>query len=119
MKAPSRIPFTVHGAIEMLTGLGLLVAPFALKFEDGTAVAAVTAGALLIGLSLMSFADSTDRPALALSAHARFDFAAVLGLLIVAILVALSGDPVATLSFVAAGVTQFALSLTTRYSATA
>jgi len=64
-----RISLPTHAVIELLGGLALLVAPFALGFGPAGTVVAVTAGVLLVGLAL---AGSDSLP---LRAHHAFDLA--------------------------------------------
>ena len=47
-----RLSLHEHGAIELLTGLALVAAPFVLGFGPVALVASLTAGALLAGLGL-------------------------------------------------------------------
>lgn len=98
-----------HGAIELLLGLLLIVAPFALGFELAAGVIAVTAGALLVGLAL-----SADQ-SLPVSAHHAFDHALAAALLAAAVIVGFGGDRGAGGAFAVAATAQLMLVASTRY----
>lgn len=106
-----------HGAIELVAGLLTMVAPFLFGFTPAGAVAAIVIGALIVGLSLV--AASPEQGSLPISAHFAFDRGIVIGLLGGGALIGLAGDAGAALYLALTGVALLALSLTTRYSATA
>lgn len=109
------ISFPTHAALELTTGLGLMVAPFALGFSAAGLVAAVTIGALIAGLALS--AATSEHSGVPISAHWAFDQALALGLLGSAAVIAIAGDRVAAITFAVAALAQLALTVTTRYSA--
>ena len=113
MTAFRLISLPTHAALELLTGLALMVAPFALGFGAGGAVVAVTLGALLAGLGL---AASGEPAGLRIATHHAFDQAIVVVLIGAALAVALADDRGAALALAAASAAQLALSLVTRYS---
>ena len=94
-----------------------MVAPFLFGFTPAGTVAAVVIGALIVGLSLA--AASPEGGSLSIAAHFVFDRGIVFGLLGGSVLIGLAGDAGAALFLALAGVALLALSLTTRYSATA
>ena len=109
------IPLSVHGALEMLTGLVLMLAPFMVSLSPAGGVAAVTLGAILVGVALTSM-DVGDR-SVGVGAHYALDHGVALGLLAGAIsLLALAGDAAAALVLALAALLQLTLSVTTRYS---
>ncbi|HVS28030.1 MAG TPA: hypothetical protein VHE14_00645 [Solirubrobacteraceae bacterium] len=116
MTAFRLIPFTLHGAIELLIGLALMVAPFALGFTAAGTLAAVLIGAMLFGLALGTSNVEPGGRGVSIAAHYSLDVAAVLGLLGAALVLALAGDRNAGIAFVAAFAAQLALATTTRYS---
>lgn len=105
------ISLQLHGALELLTGMLALVAPFALGFTLPGAVVSILIGVCAVGLAL----DAAQQPA-RVSAHQAFDygiaFAAVLG----AIPLAVAGDAAAALFLGAFGLAQLALDGSTRWS---
>ena len=115
MTAFRLISLPAHGALELLAGLFVMVAPFLFGFTVAGAVAAVVIGALIVGLSLAT--TDTERGSLPIAAHFAFDRGLVLGLLGAGVVVALAGDAAAAIFLGATGAALLALSLTTRYSA--
>lgn len=119
MTAMRLIPLPVHGALELLTGLLTMVAPFAFGFGPAAAVVSVAIGATLVGLSLAATAsaDPVDpRATLPVSTHHALDYGLTLGLLAAAGVVAFDGDQVAGVVLAAIGGVQLLLNLSTRYS---
>jgi hypothetical protein len=117
MTAFRLISLPAHGALEMVAGLFTMVAPFLFGFTPAGTVAAVVIGALIVGLSLA--AATTDQGSLPISAHFAFDRGIVIGLVGAGAVISLAGDAGAALFFALTGAALLALSLTTRYSATA
>ena len=117
MTAFRLISLPAHGALELLAGLLTMVAPFLFGFTAAGAVVAIVIGALVVGLSLATA--STEQGSMPIAAHFAFDRGIVIGLLGAGVLVGLAGDAAAALFFGLIGAALLALSLTTRYSATA
>jgi hypothetical protein len=115
MTAFRLISLPAHGALELLAGLFVMVAPFLFGFTPAGAVAAVVIGALIVGLSLAT--SSTEGGSLPIAAHFAFDRGLVIGLLGAGVVVGLAGDAAAALFLAATGMALLVLSLTTRYSA--
>ena len=114
MTALRLIPLPTHAALEMLLGLALMVAPFALGAGTAGMVAAVVVGALLVGLALQGL-EAGGRPALPVSAHHAADYGVVIGMGLGALVLAID-DATAASVFAAAAVAQLALTATTQYS---
>jgi len=106
-----------HSALELPAGIFTMVAPFLFGFTPAGAVVSVVVGVLIVDLSLA--AASPERGSLPISAHFAFDRGIVIGLLGGGALIGLAGDAGAALFLALTGVALLALSLTTRYSATA
>jgi hypothetical protein len=113
MTAFRLISLPLHGALELLVGLALMAAPFALGLSLAATVIGVTVGAIVVGLALRAAGD----PDLDVSAHYAFDQGLVVGLVAAALTLAIAGDGLAALLFVAGAIASLALNLTTRYSA--
>jgi hypothetical protein len=96
-----------------------MAAPFLFGFGTAGTIVAVVVGALIVGLALATAGDDTGRGRLPISAHFAFDRGLVIGLLGVAVVLALSGDLAAAAFMALAGAALLALSATTRYSAAA
>jgi hypothetical protein len=121
MTAFRLIPLPVHGALELLTGLFTMAAPFLFGFGTAAAVVAVGVGAVLVGLALSSTATGDPqqhlRGTLSVAGHHAADYGVALGLLGAAAVVAAAGDAVAGFALAAIGAAQLLLNLSTRYSA--
>jgi len=113
MTAFRLVPLHLHGALELLVGLGLMVAPFAFGLSDAAIVAGLATGAIVVGLALrVATGDDID-----VSAHYASDIALVIGLVAGAVVLALAGDAVASLVFATTAILALVLNVTTRYSA--
>ncbi|HEY6694899.1 MAG TPA: hypothetical protein VI006_18755 [Solirubrobacteraceae bacterium] len=102
-----RLSLTEHGALEMLVGLALIAAPFALGFGPAGLVASMAAGAVIAGLGL-----SEGMP---ISSHMAADTAVALALLGVALLVS-AEEAVAGGVLAAAAAGELALGVCTRWT---
>ena len=112
MSALRLLPLPIHSALEMLVGLVLISAPFALGLSTPALVAGVFIGALVAGLGLQTMDPDTS----SVTAHHAADHGIALGLAGAAI-VFTGVDASAALLFGAAALAQLALNLTTRYTA--
>ena len=112
MTALRFIPLPIHAALEMLLGLALGVAPFALGLSTAAAFVGVIAGVLVVGLALQSIDEH-----LHVGAHLAGDQGLTLGLAAAGAVMAASGDAAAAAVFAAVAGAQLILILATRYSA--
>jgi hypothetical protein len=103
-----RLSLPEHGAVELLVGLALIAAPFALGFGPAGLVASMVAGAVLAGLGL-----GDELP---ISTHMAADVFVAAALLAVAVALAAGEERTAggLLAAVAAG--ELALSAGTRWT---
>ena len=115
MPALRLVPLPIHSALEMLAGLALGVAPFALGLGTAAAFVGVIAGVLIVGLSLQSL-DTGDGGGVHVAAHLAADQGLALGLAAAGAIMAATGDGVAAALFTAAAGLQLVLILVTRYS---
>jgi hypothetical protein len=113
MTAFRLISLGLHGALELVAGLALMGAPFALGFAPAATVAAIAVGALIVGLALGA---ATLEEGGSIASHHAYDWGVVTGLAGAAILFAAVGEPAAAITFAVVALAQTALSLTTRYS---
>jgi hypothetical protein len=102
-----RLSLPEHGAIELLLGLALIAAPFALDYGPGGLLASMAAGAVIAGLGL------GDAP---ISAHISADFLVAVVLLMLSIALAASGERVAGGVLAVAAACELALSVGTRWT---
>jgi hypothetical protein len=114
MTAFRLISFGAHGALELVIGLALIVAPFALAFGPGATVAGVSIGALIVGLAFGAATLELDRGSI--GGHHAYDWGAVAGIAVAAAGLAAVGESAAAITFAIAAVAMTALALTTRYS---
>jgi hypothetical protein len=117
MTAFRLISLPVHGALELMFGLALMVAPFALGFGPAGIVCGVVLGALVAGMAFST--TPGERGGVPIAAHFAFDRGLVIGLLAAAVMLASIDDRAAALFFALVALAQLALSLTTRYTASA
>jgi len=115
MTALRPISLPLHGALELLTGMLALMAPFALGFSTAGAVVSIMIGVLAVGLALDASVTQPRR----ISSHLAFDYALAFAAIAVALPLAIAGDGAAALALGAFGLIQLALNSSTRYSARA
>jgi hypothetical protein len=115
MTAFRLISLPVHGALELMLGLALMAAPFALGFGAAGTLTAVVVGALIVGLALG--AAMADGGTIDVTAHHAYDLGLILGLLGAGVALAFGGDGAAAFAFLTAAAAQLALNVTTRYTA--
>ena len=113
MTALRLVPLQIHSAVEMVAGLLLMAAPFALGMSTAAMVSGVVIGALVVGTALQAL--DFDGRSFSVSAHWAADYGLALGLLGAALVIATVDSPAALL-FGGFGVAQLLLNLTTRYS---
>jgi hypothetical protein len=111
MTAMRLLPLPMHSALELLIGLALIGAPFALGLSTAALVAGAVVGALVAGLGLQA----VDPGRSSISAHHAADHGIALGLAGAAFVFASVDGPAAIL-FGAAALAQLALTVTTRYT---
>lgn len=111
MTAIRPLSLPLHGALELLTGLLVLLSPFALGFTSAGIVVAFLVGVCAVGLAL----DATQPTRVA--SHRAFDAGLAVASMLVALPLALAGDHAASLLLGCYGLTQLALTSATRYSA--
>jgi hypothetical protein len=117
MTALRLISLPTHAVLELVVGVALMAAPFALGFSAAGLVAAVLVGAIVVGLALS--ATTHDGGTVNIAAHFAFDRGIAVGLLGASLVLGLAGDVAAAGVFAAAAAAQTTLNLTTRYSARA
>ena len=116
MTALRLIPLPVHSALEMLLGLVVGAAPFALGLSAPAAIVGVVAGVLIVGLALQSL-DAGTGADVAISAHLAGDQGLALGLAAAGGVMAVAGDPIAAALFAGAAIVHLGLILATHYTA--
>ena len=108
------IPLHVHGALEVLGGPVLIVAPFVLGFGLLAAAVSIAIGAVLTGLAI-SIHD--ERGAIPLRAHAELDYAIATVTIIAGVVLGIAtGSAVVAVFMVGFGALHIALTAATRFS---
>lgn len=110
MTAFRLISLPTHGLFEMILGMALMAAPFALGFGPAGTLVAFALGVLVVGMALGA-SDS-----LPVATHFAIDQALVALSLAGALFLALSGDKAAAAVFLAAAIGLLTLNSITRYS---
>ena len=108
------VPYPLHAALELVTATALIGAPFLLGLSVDATITAAVLGALLFGLALSATGDG--RGTLPISAHAAYDAAIGLVLVVSALIFGATGEAAALLFLLVAGVAQLLLNSVTRYS---
>lgn len=103
------ISLPLHSALELLGGLALLAGPFLLGAGPAGIVAAVSLGAVLVGLAL------AGPEALPIGAHQSLDLTLVAAFAGGGVGLGLSGDPAGGLVLLVVGALQLALLAATRW----
>jgi hypothetical protein len=108
----------LRSALIMTAGLALIAAPFLIGLEAAAVTTGVAVGVVMVAVALAG-TETTGRGTLPVSAHAVYDRGIAIGLMVVAAIFGLSGEPAAALVFAAAGIATLAVTAVTRYSASA
>jgi len=106
---------SAHAATELVLGLFTVAAPFIFGFGGGATIVTLAIGALLVGLAL----SAVDHRSTSVAAHSRFDTMMAMAALAGALVLGAGRDAGAAAVLCGVGIAQFALTLTTRYSARA
>jgi ABC-type transport system involved in cytochrome c biogenesis permease subunit len=110
MRAFRRISLPTHGLVELVAGLALVLAAFALDLSATGTVLTFAAGVLVAGIGL----GAAD--ALPLEAHRQLDQALAFALATCSIVAAFTGSPVAALALLAGATLELGLSGATRWT---
>ncbi|MEO6497344.1 MAG: hypothetical protein ABIO51_07655 [Solirubrobacteraceae bacterium] len=116
MLRTGRFPLSLHALVEYAASVAVIVAPFVLGFDDGTA----TAVSIVIGVLVLGIAASTDWPAalmrvIPLPFHLALDFA-LAGMLVASpFIFGFSDETAPTAFFIVLGVVHLLLTLGTRF----
>ena len=110
-----RVPYPLHAALELVTATALIGVPFVIGLSFDATLTAAVIGAALFGLAVSATA-TEGRGTLPISAHATYDAAIGLVLVVSALIFGATGEPAALLFLLVAGVLQLLLNSVTRYS---
>ena len=111
------IPVFVHGVVEYVAGVALIVLPLLIDYESGTA----TAVSVVLGIIVLVIAATTAGPTglipqIPLPAHVALDY--VLAALLIAspFIFSFSGEGAPTAIFIALGIAHLLITIGTRFS---
>ena len=102
----------------MLVGFGLIAAPFAFGLGEAAFVTGVLVGAVCVALALAG-TDTEGRGTIPLAAHAVYDRAIGVGLILSAAIFAIADEPGAAMLFGVLGLVALVVTSITSYSARA
>lgn len=105
----------LRSALLLATGLALIGVPLFIGLEAAAVTTALVVGVLMVALALAG-TETSGRGTLPVSAQAVYDRGLAVGLMAVAALFGLSGEPSATLLFATAGIATLIVTAITRYS---
>jgi hypothetical protein len=104
-----------HSGLELAIGAALILLPFALGLSAAAVVLGFALGGLLAGLALAG-GEPASRGGLPLLAHSAYDWALGTALLCAGIALGLADGPRPFILFLAAGLAELTLTLSTSYS---
>ena len=110
------IPLFAHGVVEYLAAAVLIVAPFVLGFDSGSA----TALSIVLGVVILAIAAATDGPTSLVNqiprpAHVALDYVLVVVLIALPFLAGFSGETAPTAMFIVLGVAHLLVTIGTRF----
>jgi hypothetical protein len=110
------IPHFVHGVIEYLAGVFLIVAPFLLSYDDGQAVAV----SIVAGVAVLLIAATTRGPtslidSIPLPVHVVLDYGLAALLVAAPFLFGFSSEGPPTAAFIVLGVAHLLITVGTRF----
>lgn len=110
------IPRFVHGMVEYVAAIALLVAPFVLSFEENAA----TAASIIFGVVVLFVAASTEGPTslvdqIPLPAHVALDYVLAVALIAIPFIAGFSDETAPTVFFIALGVVHLLITIGTRF----
>ena len=110
------IPLFAHGVVEYLAAAALIVAPFVLGFDSGSA----TALSIVLGVVILAIAAATDGPTSLVNqiprpAHVALDYVLVVVLIALPFLAGFSDETAPTALFIVLGVAHLLVTIGTRF----
>lgn len=110
------IPRALHGLIEYVAAVALIVAPFVLAFDSDAA----TAASIVAGVVVLVIAASTDGPtslvnSIPLAAHILLDYLLVALLIAAPFIFGFSDETAPTAFFIGLGVAHLLVTIATRF----
>lgn len=111
------LTLSAHGAVELVAGIAMMIAPAGLGFGAAGIVVSVLLGALLagMGLGLTARASTSGRPGHDITLHTDFDTFFLVATAAAALALAVTGDRAAAAFLAVIVAVQAAMSFRTRY----
>ena len=110
------IPLALRSGLLMFVGTGLIVIPLIIGLGPAPVATGIAIGAVVVALALAG-TETSGRGTLPVAAQAVYDRGVALGLLAVALVFAIDGEPLAALVFGITGLAALVVTSITRYSA--
>lgn len=110
------IPAFVHGIIEYVAGVLLIIAPFVLAYDSGAATAvSIVLGVFVIALAASTEGSTSMMNGVPVSVHLVLDLAFAALLIASPFIFSFSGESAPTVVFIALGIAHLLISLGTRF----
>ena len=110
------IPLALRSGLLMFVGTGLIVIPLIIGLGPAPVATGIAIGGVVVALALAG-TETSGRGTLPVSAQAVYDRGVAVGLLLVALVFAIGGEPLAALVFGVTGLAALVVTSITRYSA--
>ena len=110
------IPLALRSGLLMFVGTGLIVIPLIIGLGPAPVATGIAIGGVVVALALAG-TETSGRGTLPVSAQAVYDRGVAVGLLLVALVFAIGGEPLAALVFGITGLAALVVTSITRYSA--
>jgi VIT1/CCC1 family predicted Fe2+/Mn2+ transporter len=111
------IPVLVHGLIEYVAGILLIVAPLLIGYDSGTATAvSVVVGILILIIAATTAGPTGLIPQIPLPAHVALDYVLAAFLIASPFIFSFSSESAPTAIFIALGILHLLLTIGTRFS---
>ena len=109
------IPRLVHGIVEYVAAVVLIVAPFLLKFDGAATAVSIVAGLIVLVVAAVTEGPTSLVNSLPLPAHILLDYALAALLVAAPFLFGFSGQTTPTAFFIALGVLHLLVTIATRF----
>jgi len=109
------IPRFVHGLIEYVAAVALIVAPFVLDFNGAATAVSIVAGLIVLVVASVTEGPTSLINSLPLPAHILLDYALAALLIAAPFLFGFSGESTPTAFFIALGVLHLLVTIATRF----
>jgi hypothetical protein len=110
------VPAFVHGVVEYVAGILLIVAPFLFGFDpDAATAASIVAGVLVLVIAASTAMSTGLIRSIPVQAHVMLDYVLAIALIATPFVLGFSDDGTATPFFIVLGVLHLLLTIATRF----